>query len=109
MADVEPGTSGEGAGVELAGGGPESDDDVIVLDLDQEGDDRASGVSGAGFQRPGPRRIKTADLSSFGLVDVSSEVKHQRSSLARIKHNRYGRPLNSMVCVFLTLAKLAVF
>ena len=107
--DVKPGTSGEGAVADLSGGAPDSDEDVIILELDQEGDDRASGVSGAGFHRPGPRKIKTADLSSFGLVDVSSETKHQRSSLARIKHNRYGRPLSSMVCVFLYLFEFTLF
>ena len=99
--DAEPGTSSE------AGGGqevlppeakkkkkPDSEQDVIVLDSASE--DEESQYSST--------PVKTADLSSLGLMDVvEQEVvpKSSRVNLARMQHNRYGRPLSSLVSIVL--------
>ena len=102
--DAEPGTSG------AAGGGeevlppeakkkkkPEAGQDVIVLDSGS--DDEESQYS--------TTPVKTADLSALGLMDVvEQEVapKSSRVNLARMQHNRYGRPLSSLVCIVLVSA-----
>ena len=75
-------------------GGAESDgSDIVVLDLDEDKDE-GSHVS-MGFS------LKTMDLSDVGLVDVSGPGTSQRTNLSKMKHNRYGAPLHSLVRVVL--------
>ena len=100
MAEPEPGTSGEATGKEEAAEvllappeakKPKKRPEVIVVDSGSDDDESQ--------QSFGPA-VKTADLSAMGLVDVVEEdrsVKHGRTSLARMQHNRYGRPLGSLV------------